>query len=316
MAASTLRHVSMSSLDGSLGQVVESATAAIKTPGYSSRTSDHAHVNRSGHVFDLDANYIDFSAASLTLLWLHSKTANIRSNYEHATYQWFPKSKLIQSFGLEESGNIAFDHSGNRVYHYFTFGPFWLLPRNTTLEPFVGENSDTVSPLTYPKLSNYTNITENFGGFAIRSAPNTYLNFSLTYKRSGNVNYNPPANVNPFLLDENQVNFTFSFQPLHQLTTDNIYLLDSNRHAHTGAFVYENQVFRTKINYQFTRSISVRVITEYDSTLANSNETSLPRTKQIQTGALLSCTLILEPPSISDTIMIYRTSTTPFARDS
>jgi len=52
--------------------------------------------------------------------------------------------------------------------------------------------------------------------------------------------------------------------------------------------VYETQTFRTKLNYQFTRAISARVIVEYDTTLANPLETSLARTKQVQTQALLT----------------------------
>ena len=45
---------------------------------------------------------------------------------------------------------------------------------------------------------------------------------------------------------------------------------------------------RTMVNYQFTRSISARVIAEYDSTLANPVETSLLRTKQFASQALLT----------------------------
>jgi hypothetical protein len=52
--------------------------------------------------------------------------------------------------------------------------------------------------------------------------------------------------------------------------------------------VYENQTFRTKINYQFTRSLSARMIVEYDSTLVNPEETSLLRKKQIGTQALFT----------------------------
>src|SRR5208282_1129844 len=55
-----------------------------------------------------------------------------------------------------------------------------------------------------------------------------------------------------------------------------------------GAFVYESQTMRTKVNYQFTRSISARVIAEYDSTLASPVNTSLPRTREVATQALLT----------------------------
>jgi len=65
-----------------------------------------------------------------------------------------------------------------------------------------------------------------------------------------------------------------------QLTADNTYLLDRDHAVKGGALVYESQVFRTKVNYQFTRAVSARVIVEYDSTLANPAETSLKRTSR------------------------------------
>jgi hypothetical protein len=102
------------------------------------------------------------------------------------------------------------------------------------------------------------------------------------------VNYNPVSGGLPFLLNQQDVQFLFTLQPIRQLTDDNTYLLDRDFAAHGGQFVYESQTFRTKLNYQFTRAISARVIVEYDSTLANSVETSIPRKKQVGTQALLT----------------------------
>jgi hypothetical protein len=102
------------------------------------------------------------------------------------------------------------------------------------------------------------------------------------------VNYNPPAGQTPFLMNQNTLSALVSVNPLRQLTADNTYLLDRDFNAHTNAFVYESQTFRTKLNYQFTRALSARVIVEYDTTLTNPAETSLARTKQVQTQALLT----------------------------
>jgi hypothetical protein len=152
----------------------------------------------------------------------------------------------------------------------------------------MGENSDTLGPQNGYPLTHNVNFTENFGGIQLRGAPYSQLNFNLVALRSGNVNYNPVAGGVPSLLNEELVETVFTLQPLRQLTTDNTYLLDRDHAVADGAFVYESQVFRTKINYQFTRSISARVIAEYDSTLANPAETSLQRRKQIGTQALFT----------------------------
>jgi hypothetical protein len=122
-----------------------------------------------------------------------------------------------------------------------------------------------------------------------RGQPWSAFNFNLTYFPSvGNVNYNPLPGTAPTLLRQSYLQLLFTVQPIRALTADQTYLLDHDRDDHTGVFVYQNEVMRTKINYQFTRSLSARVIVEYDSTLANPATTTLERTKQVQTQALLT----------------------------
>jgi hypothetical protein len=169
-----------------------------------------------------------------------------------------------------------------------TADPFWLLPRNTVLAPLVGQNSDTLGPQNGYALTRNENFTENWGGLVVKSAPWTQLNFSLQAIRGGNVNYNPAAGKEPSLMNQQSVQLLFTLQPTRQLTADNTYLLDRDFAVSNGAFVYESQTFRTKMNYQFTRAISARVIVEYDTTLANAAQTTIPRTRQVGTQALLT----------------------------
>jgi hypothetical protein len=244
-------------------------------------------VVRSGHAFYLDSYYQDFSTGFQSQVG-YIQTTNIRKGYTYAEYKWYPKHKAIQSYGLETNQNIAFDHQGNRVYHYSTFDPFVLLPRNIVLAPLVGQNSDTLGPQDGTVLTANRNFTENLGGFVARGAPFPQLYFNIQAIRGGNVNYNPVTGRAPFLMDEQTVSALFTVQPLRQLTTDSTYLLDRNHSVASGALVYEAQTIRTKVNYQFTRALSARVIVEYDSTLANAAETSLLRTKQVGTEALFT----------------------------
>jgi hypothetical protein len=278
-----------------MGQSVESSTkgsrtdsvASIFPPGYSAGPGTDLQFYRNGHAFNLQDEYQDFSTGFASLVGF-IQTSDTRNDHLHSNYQWFPKHSVIQSYGLETNQNIAFDHQGNRVYHYSTFDPFWLLPRNIVLAPIGGQNSDTVGPQDGYPLARNVNFTENYGGIVARGQPFSQFNFNFQAMRSGNVNYNPVAGGVPFLMKQETVQFLFTLQPIRQLTDDNTYLLDRDHNDHTGQFVYESQVFRTKLNYQFTRAFSARVIVEYDSTLANPLETSLQRTKQVQTQALFT----------------------------
>ncbi len=273
------------------GQWVESSTRGTvdsgPTPSYAAGPALDVQVQRTGHSFFLFSEYQDFSTGFQSQVGF-IQTTNIRSDHTHSSYQWFPKHNVIQSYGVEADQRIAFDHQDNRVYHYTTVDVFALLPRTIVVAPIGGQNSDTLGPQDGTLLTRNENFTENFAGAVFKGAPWSQLNLNLVALRSGNVNYNPVAGGLPFLLNQQDVQFLFSVQPLKQLTTDNTYLLDRDFAVSNNAFVYESQTFRTKANYQFTRAISARVIVEYDSTLANPRETSLLRKKQIGTQALLT----------------------------
>ena len=278
-----------------LGQMVESSTnqsnpdsaATVFPDGYHAGPASDLQVQRNGHSFSMFNEYQDISTGFNSLVGFF-QSSDIRSDHLHATYQWFPKKSVVQSFGLETNQNIAFDHQHNRVYHYTTFDPFWLLPRNIVLAPLFGQNSDTVGPQDGYAMNSSENFTENFGGFVARGQPWAQMNFNVQALRSGNVNYNPATGQIPSLMNQETVQALISVNPLRQLTDDSTYLLDRDHSVKDGQLVYETQTFRTKLNYQFTRAISARVIVEYDTTVANPAETSLARTKQVQTQALLT----------------------------
>lgn len=268
------------------GQMVESSTRN-RDGSYRAGPASYMDVVRNGHSLNFFSNYEDYSSGFQSQVGF-IPTSNLRSNHTHATYQWYPKHHRIQSFGIETNQKIAFDHQGNRVYHYSTCDPFLLLPGNVILAPLLGENSDTLGPQNGYGLTRNRNFTENFGGFVVKGAPLRQLTLNITALKGGNVNYNPAGHAQPSLMDQEYLQALITLQPLRQLTLENTYLLDRNHAARSAANVFENQTLRTKINYQFTRALSARVIVEYDSLHVNPLQTSLVRTKQVQTQVLLS----------------------------
>jgi hypothetical protein len=273
------------------GQWAESSTRGDVDSGsprpYSAGPAVSFRITRSGHSFEVENDYKDISTGFQTQLGF-IQSSNIRADYTHAQHQWFPEHGKVQSYGLEAEQQTAFDHSGNRVYRYLSVDPFITLPGNTVLAPVFGQNSDTVGPQNGYPLTENRNFSENFAGFVARGAPWAPLNFNLQAFSGSNVNYNPVSGGAPFLMRQLQVMAIFTLQPFRRLTYDNTYLLDRNRAAQGGALVYESQTFRAKVNYQFTRALSARAIVEYDSTLANPALTSLQRTKQVASQALVT----------------------------
>jgi hypothetical protein len=268
------------------GQVVESSTKAADG-SYSAGPANYLEFTRQGHALTFDDTYKDYSTGFQSQVGF-IQTTDFRNNQEHGTYLWYPKPGVLQSYGIETNTNIAFDHQGNRVYRYITADLPFLLARSTVIAPIGGQNSDTLGPQDGVNLAKNRNFSEWFGGIIFRSAPLPQLNFNMTFLNSGNVNYNPIVGAPPSEMNQDYLQALVTVQPFRSLTLDNTYLLDRNHALAGGADVFENQTLRTKMNYQFTRAFSARVIVEYDSLLVNPAQTSLLRTKQVSTEALLT----------------------------
>lgn len=72
-----------------------------------------------------------------------------------------------------------------------------------------------------------------------------------------------------------QTNLNFTFRPLTQLAigTSLIYTLLEN--AASGARVLKDAIGRTRLNWQFTRALSLRAIVQYEHTSPNPLETTI-----------------------------------------
>jgi len=260
------------------GQAVESSTRGVdragERPGYSAGPASYLEFSRNGHAFNMDNTFQDYSTGFVTQPGFIA-TADIIQDSNSTHYQWFPKHGPLQTYGIESQEQIAFDHQGNRVSDQAQTDVFVALARGIVLAPIGGQSSSTLTPAEYPVLAANRTLTQNFGGIIARGAPLAQFNYNIIGLLGGNVNYNPPNGAKPFLLHQDYLQALISFQPLRPLTLDNTYLLDRDRSAVNNNFVFENQTLRTKINYQFTRAFSARVIVEYDSTLVNPAETSL-----------------------------------------
>jgi len=107
-----------------------------------------------------------------------------------------------------------------------------------------------------------------------------WLAWSLSYKQGTDVNHKPPSGVAPFVAGSGEGEVTLTFRPTPQLRLDHTYLY-SRLTTRPGAApaagppvrVFTDRILREKLNYQFSRALSLRTIVDYegvdrDSTLS------------------------------------------------
>jgi hypothetical protein len=121
--------------------------------------------------------------------------------------------------------------------------------------------------------------------FLFSSAPYKWLSFNGRYTTGTGENFFPATGLPPFLGNVNRVNAGFTIRPSSQFRIDEtaIYYRLGTREGSTpagfdpGHPVFNNYLLRTKINYQFTKALSLRMIMDYDATLANTQLLDLQR---------------------------------------
>jgi hypothetical protein len=146
---------------------------------------------------------------------------------------------------------------------------------------------------------------ERFAGLEFRQHEN-WISFQTSYLRWMDVfvalsngtrpNFFPARGITPFLADFRDGQLGLTFRPTSRLLFDQTYLYSRlsapAQSGHAGT-IFDNHIIRSRVNYQFTRELSVRGIVDYNGVLSNPGLVALDRTKHLTADVLL--TYLLNP---------------------
>ena len=263
----------------------------------------YADVSYTGRKFYFLSEYNDFSPGFCAELGFVPRV-DIRQSYSLASYLWRPNIHPIVDYGPVASEIIDWDHHNVLQDWTAALGLQLDLTRNSTFTVSRGEGYELFDNIPFRKHS-----TSLYGTSAV------YKWLALTGRFTTGIgeNYFPGDGLNPFLGNIKRVNLGLTVRPSARFRVDEtaIYYRLGTREGSTpsgfrpGQAIFNNYLLRTKVNYQFTKELSLRVIVDYDATLANNQllnlQTNLgsyaggpiPPTKQFPADVLL--TYLLHP---------------------
>jgi hypothetical protein len=248
-------------------------------------------LNGNSRNYNYDLNYIDRGERFHTDLGFIPR-AGIRQLSQFAKRSFHPKSKVLLALGPRLS--VRGDLDRRSVQQDLVVNPGFNLemPRSTYL------------------YADYTRAFERFGGINFRrhivagGAHTEYFKLAtldFNYSKGGGINYSAPAERGPFLADETDIQTSVTLRPLSRLKLDEIYYLtrlvtrpDSFPGAPARpATIFVNHLVRSRVNYQFNRRLSLRLILDYNGVLQNPSLVTLDRQKRVTGDVLL--TYLLHP---------------------
>jgi hypothetical protein len=219
--------------------------------------------------------YSDYSPGFCTDLGFVPRV-DIRQETSAVAYYWRPVKSKIIDYGPSVSELVDWDHNGVLQDWQAAVGFEIDWTRQTTLVVSRGEAYELFANIPFRKHSTAIQFT---------SAPYKWLSFTGRYTTGTGENFFPGAGLSPFLGNVNRVNLGFTLRPSARFRIDEtaIYYRLGTRNGSTpatfdaGHGVFNNYLVRTKLNYQFTRELSLRMILDYDATLANTQLLDLQR---------------------------------------
>jgi hypothetical protein len=257
------------------GQAMSSQT--VQEDGtHSGGDAFNLDLHRQSRNYSYDLQYIDRGEGFHTDLGFVNRV-DIRQVQQFAMRRYHPKSKIVLSFGPNLYTNLNFDHRGVQQDWRVSPGFNVELARST----FFGGNHAVI----FERFQNI-NFRRSNTGLGGHSEYFKRATIDASYGRSTSVNYNPAANLLPFLADERDIQVNLTFRPMSRLKLDEVYYYTALRTRNATVFV--NHLARSRVNYQFTRELSMRLILDYNGVLENPALVNLARQKRITGDALLT----------------------------
>jgi uncharacterized protein DUF5916 len=267
------------------GQVAGSDTR--EEGGQSSGEASLAQIDYAGRHFLHSTSYYDFSPSFDTDLG-YVKRVDVRGANDYASYTWYPRSTRLVSFGPSVSVSGDWDH--RQVLQDWNVYPTFALnfPRQTQIKVGTSETYEL-----YQGIGFRSRVSEISG----YSAPSKSVGFSAALGVGQEINYAPAAGLVPFLGDLTQVTLASTWRPARRLRIDGFYLFErlaqpvTRPDAGGQRSIFDNQLARLKVNYQFTRALSLRAILDYYALLPDESQIDYT-TSRIFTGDVLMTYLI------------------------
>jgi hypothetical protein len=247
----------------------------------------HVRLRRDGRQFFTQTRYIDISPGFEAATGFIPRT-DIRRVWNFSRYRFRPEGKFLIAWGPNSWVNRVWDHSGQRLDWETEHGFEMNFVGESWAGFFFNNRRERLRPDDFDVLTGNVDFSRQEWGVFFGTSYFSQVSARGVYFKGTGINFVPPEDEAPFLADKTRGRFTVTVRPLTPLRIDNNYFLTQFRDRVSGANVFTNHIIRSKWNWQFNREASLRVILQYDSTLANPEFTELETAKNINADFLFT----------------------------
>ena len=249
-------------------QMVESSTRN-SDGSYQAGPASKAEVSYTGTHMDYDLTYKDISSGFSTATGFVNRV-DIRDVQNTWDYWFRPKNGPVVSWGPRVVTDQVWAHDGTRLDSVFSpmLAVFMKSQSYVYFYPYVPYH-ERLRPSDFPSLSQNQDYSEHVSRIYVGSSYFKKFTLQGYYQRGMAINFVPPVGQAPTLARTDSGSFLFTVRPLNALKIENTYLFQRLREQHSAAAIFNNHILQSKWNWQLNRELSLRLILQYNATLAN-----------------------------------------------
>lgn len=212
---------------------------------------------------------------------------DIRRLSSSYSYRWRPEGKTLISWGPNLGLTSIWDHAGQRLEWSFSPSISWELGYQTNVNVSYSPSRERLRPQDFPGLTANRDFSPREMGVSFSSAYFSKATFQAQFSRGTRINFVPPVGQEPFISDVDFRSVQVTLRPFTKLQIDNTYLESRLTNGVADANIFTDRIFRSRVNWQFSRKLSLRFIPQYNSLNVNPEQTLLTKTRNF-TGDFLA----------------------------
>jgi len=227
-------------------------------------------VDRVGRGYNTHFHFIDTDADFRAQLGFQNRFFKSDTSGIHwrNDYQFYPENSNLNNWAPGVMFVYQDDKDGTKVYSEVSPSVNWVYA-TSRITLGAQDITEVLRPIDFaglrrPVAYSYDNVNARY-----RNTSLSTLTFDASFRTGSALNLVPRRGVMPSVADTQRVDLSVLWRPIERLRVDNSYVtseLDGR-----GGKVFTNEIFRSSWNYQFTREMSLRFITQYEKTDAGPN---------------------------------------------
>ncbi len=251
-------------------EFIDSDTEATFGGAELSGMQRNVRIDRVGRGFNTHFHIVDTDADFRAQLGFQNRffKSDISGIHWRSDYQIYPENSNLNNWAPGMMFVYQDDKDGTKVYSEVSPSISWVYA-TSRITLGAQDITEVLRPIDFPGLVrpvgySYDNVNARYRNTALSS-----LTFDVSFRTGTALNLVPKRGTLPFVADTQRFDVSLLWRPIERLRVDNSFVtteLDSSRGK-----VFSNEIFRSSWNYQFTREMSLRFITQYEKTDAGPN---------------------------------------------